>query len=180
MGVFSLFGADRPEDLMKQAKAAYEKVVSLESDSREARSMRLRMALLCRAHLDKTFIDGAERMADWQELAAYAIASGTDRPELPQPTLYQKVKSGEHEIYAYLPEEFTEVAFSLGGRYQRTEISAQQAIDSMQGLAEQLCYYELSLEEPFTALQFLRDELAEEEGEQGFDDGDDPGTYPSS
>jgi hypothetical protein len=180
MGVFSLFGADRPEDLMKQAKAAYEKVVSLESDSRDARSMRLRMGLLCRAHLDKTFIEGAERMADWQELAALAIANGTERPELPQPSMYQKVKSGENEVYAYLPEEYTDVAFSLGGRYQRTEISAQQAIDAMQGLADQLCYYDLSLEEPFTALQFLRDELAEEEGEQGFDDGDDPAARPSS
>lgn len=179
MGVFSLFGADRPEDLMKQAKAAYEKVIELESDSREARSMRLRMGMLCRAHLDKTFIDGAERMADWQELAALAIASGTDRPELPQPTMYQKVRSGENEVYAYLPEEYTDVAFSLGGRYQRTEISAQQAIDAMQGLADQLCYYDLSLEEPFTALQFLRDELADDTGGD-MADGDDHGSPPSS
>jgi hypothetical protein len=31
----------------------------------------------------------------------------------------------------------------------------------MQGLANQLCYYELKLAEPFQVLQFLRDELAQ-------------------
>lgn len=165
MKVFSLFGGDRPQDLMKQARAAFEKVASLEGDSRDARSLRLRMSMMCRAHLDKTFIAGAEAMAVWQEKAALAIASGEERPELPKASLYQTVKSGENEVYVYLPEDYTDLAFTLGGKYQRMEITAPQAIEAMQGLAGQLCYYELRLEEPFQALQFLRDELAQEHGE---------------
>lgn len=57
----NLFNRSSPQEEMKRAKAAYEKVVSLTVDSREARSMRLGMSLLCRAHLDKTFIAGAEK-----------------------------------------------------------------------------------------------------------------------
>jgi hypothetical protein len=173
MGVFSIFGGDRPQDLMKQAKAAFEKVASIEGDSREARSLRLRMSMLCRAHLDKTFIAGAEAMAVWQEKAALAIANGEDRPEPPKASLYQTVKSGENEVYVYLPEDYTDLAFTLGGKYQRMEINASQAIEAMQGLAGQLCYYELRLEEPFQALQFLRDELAQE---QAAADGEASGT----
>jgi len=173
MGVFSRFGGDRPEDLMRQAKAAYEKVLSLDTDSHRARSVRLRMSMLCRAHLDKTFIDGAERMANWQEMAAHAFASGTERPELPEASTFQKVRSGEGDVYVYLPEQYVDLAFSLGGRYQRTEIDAQQAIDAMQGLADHISFYDLCLEEPFTALQFLRDELAEEAGGESYGSGGD-------
>jgi hypothetical protein len=68
--MFNLFNRNNPADEMKRAIAAYEKVTSIESDSREARSLRMRMGMLCRAHLDKTFIAGAEQTAAWQELAA--------------------------------------------------------------------------------------------------------------
>jgi len=50
-------------------------------------------------------------------------------------------------------------------KYQRTEISAQQAIDAVQALANQISYYELRLEEPFQALRFLRDELEAQQGD---------------
>ena len=59
--MFNLFNRNNPADEMKRAVAAYEKVTSIESDSREARSLRMRMGMLCRAHLDKTFIAGAEQ-----------------------------------------------------------------------------------------------------------------------
>ena len=35
----------------------------------------------------------------------------------------------------------------------------QQAIDAVQNIVNQLCRYELGLEEPFQALTFLREEL---------------------
>ena len=74
--MFSIFSRNNPADEMKRAVAAFEKVASLESDSRDARSLRMRMGMLCRAHLDKTFIAGAEQTASWQELASLAISSG--------------------------------------------------------------------------------------------------------
>ena len=88
-----------------------------------------------------------------------ALSQGKPQPELPQASCYQKIKSGENEVFVYLPEEYVQEAFSLGSKYQRTDLSAQQAIDAMQALANQISYYELRLEEPFQALRFLRDEI---------------------
>ena len=146
---------------MKKAQALFEKVTSSKSDSRDARSMRIRLALLCRAHLDKSFVAGAEQMASWQELAGLAIANGKEKPPQPEPSVFQKIKAGEDDIYVYLPEEYAHEAYFLGARYQRAEIPALQAIDTMQGLANQICMYELRLSEPFEVLNFLGDELGQ-------------------
>ena len=148
---------------MKLAKQAYEKVIALTGDSREARSMKMRMGLLCRAHVDKTFVAGAEMTAAWQDKVAVALANREAVPEEPQAPRYQKVKSGENEIYVYLPDEFVNDIFAVGSKYQRTQVTAQQAIESVQNIVNQLCRYELGLEEPFQALSFLRDELAAQE-----------------
>jgi hypothetical protein len=112
-------------------------------------------------------VTGAELTASWQELAALAIANGKDKPPMPEPSVFQKIKAGENEIYVYLPEEYAHEAFNLGARYQRAEIPAPQAIETMQGLANQICLYELRLEEPFQVLQFLRDELGQSPDNQG-------------
>ena len=165
------FNRNSPEDEMKRAKAAYEKVISLTEDTREARSMKMRMGLLCRAHVDKTFVAGAELTAAWQDKAALALANREPLPEEPQAPRFQKIKSGETEVYIYMPDEFVNDIFSLGAKYQRTQITAQQAIDAVQNIVNQLCRYELGLEEPFQALTFLREELeaqakAEEEARQ--------------
>jgi hypothetical protein len=159
--IFSIFSTKNPDEEMRKAQALFEKIISTQSDSREARNMRVRMGLLSRAHLDKSFVTGAEQMASWQELAALAIANGKEKPPLPEPSVFQKIKAGENDIYVYLPEDYAHEAFFLGGRYQAASIPALKAIETMQGLANQLCYYELKLEEPFQVLQFLRDELAQ-------------------
>jgi hypothetical protein len=158
--MLSIFNRHSPVDDMKRAVAAYEKVISLESDSRDARSLRMRMGMICRAHLDKTFVAGAEQTSAWQELARLALVAGKPVPEMPSPSKFQKIRAGESDIYAYLPEEFVTEAFALGSRYQKTELSAPKAIEAMQALANQISYYELRLEEPFQVLGFLRDELA--------------------
>lgn len=159
--MFNLFSSKNPDDEMQKAQSLFDKVTSTKSDSRDARSMRIRMGLLCRAHLDKSFVTGAEQMASWQELAALALANGKEKPPMPEPSVFQKIKAGDNEIYVYLPEEYAHEAFNIGVRYQRAEIPALQAIETMQGLANQICLYELKLTEPFQVLQFLRDELAQ-------------------
>lgn len=165
------FNKNTPEDEMKKAKAAYEKVISLTAESREAYSMKTRMGMLCRAHVDKTFISGAELTASWQDKAALAIANREPVPEEPKAARFQKIKAGESEIYVYLPEEFANDIFALGAKYQRMQLTAPQAIEAVQNIVNQLCRYELGLEEPFQALTFLREELeaqakAEEEARQ--------------
>ena len=160
--MLSIFNRNSPADEMKRAVAAYEKVLSLNTDSRDARSLRMRMGMLCRAHLDKTFIAGAEQTAAWQELASLHIGSGKPVPDAPVPSKFQKIRAGESDIYAYLPEEYVIEAFALGSRYQKMELPALKAIEAMQALANQICYYDLRLQEPFQVLSFLREELAAE------------------
>lgn len=164
MALFSLFDKPSPEDERNRAKAAFEKVAALRSESRDARSARVRMWLLCRAHLEKTFIYGAEQTAIWQDLVAVAISKGEEIPVLPDPPVYQQIKVGEADIYVYLPEEYAQEAFVIGSKYQKTELSRSKAIDEMQALADRISRWELRLDETYQILQFLRDEEASEAG----------------
>jgi len=167
MDLFSFFEKNTPEDEKNRAKAAFEKVAELRSDSRDARSARVRMWLLCRAHLEKTFIYGAEQTALWQDLVAVAISKGQELPVLPDPPVYQQIRVGDSDVYVYLPEEFAQEAFNFGSKYQKTELSRSKAIEEMQALADRLCKWELRLDESYQILQFLRDEEAAEGTESG-------------
>jgi hypothetical protein len=122
----------------------------------------MRMGMLCRAHLDKTFIAGAEQTAAWQELVSLSLKAGKPMPDAPTPSKFQKIRTGDSDVYAYLPEDYVVEAFGLGARYQKAELSAQKAIEAMQALANQISRYDLRLDEPFQALTFLREELAEQ------------------
>lgn len=152
-----------PVDDKSTAQTLYEKVLTMKTDSHEGRNARLRLGMLSKVHLDKTFVAGAEMTAHYIEQVAHAAVNGKEHPPVPEPQLFQQVKVGEKTVWAYLPEDFVNPAFILGARYQKTDITAQQAIAEMQALADQLCRYELRLDPPFTVLQFLRDELAAEQ-----------------
>ncbi len=142
------------------AAAAYEKVVSLTQDTREARSLRVRMALLCRNHLDKTFIAGAELTSAYLDQVALSIARGQTRPEPPEASCFQYVKTTKGEdVCVYLPEEFVTEAFALGALYQRMQMDAPQVIGAMQGLADRLFIEHIKLTDSLPVLQFLREEI---------------------
>ena len=159
--MFKIF--KKPEDDERaRAVAAYEKAVSLTSDGHEARSLRLRMSMLCRAHLDKTFVAGAQAMEAYEAACMVAIQQAKPQPDPPQASLFQAVKSTSGAVQVYLPKEFADEAFAIGMLYQKTELSAEQAIEAAQRLADRIAYDALKLTAPFTALQFLRDELAAE------------------
>lgn len=150
------------EDERTRAVNAYEKTVALTGDGHEAHSMRLRLGMLCRAHLDKTFISGAQQTEAHEIACALAIQQGKKTPEPPQASLFQKVKSTAGDVLVYLPREFADEAFAIGMLYQRTELNAEQAIKAAQRLADRISFDALKLHTPFVALQFLRDELAEQ------------------
>jgi len=167
------------EDERLRAKAAYDKLATVDRSSYEARSMRLGMSMLLRAHLDKTFIAGAQQTEAHEMAVMAAIQQGKEQPEPPKAPLFQKVKSTTGEVVVYMPELYADEAFAIGMLYQKTELTAQQAIDAAQRLADRICYDALALNTPFVALQFLREELAEsgegEEGEEGDEPADDAG-----
>jgi len=150
--MFNLFNRNNPADEMKRAVAAFEKVTSIESDSREARSLRMRMGMLCRAHLDKTFIAGAEQTAAWQELVSMALRAGKPVPDAPTPSKFQKIRTGDSDVYAYLPEEYVIEAFGLGARYQKAELPAAKAIEASPGKPNQLLRF--AARRTFSGLDF--------------------------
>lgn len=150
-------------DEQEQAKALFQKIVSAATETHEIRKAKLGLSLMCQAHLDSTFIAGAEQTATYLEGVTKAIVKGEDKPEPPEAEEFIKIKRGEKSIWVYLPQEYADQAFELGSQYQQTKIDAQQALDAMQILADQLCYDDLKLNPPFVALQFLRNELYPEE-----------------
>lgn len=167
--MLSIFDHDSPALLKKQAKRNFDKVTALEGDGRAARSLRIRMGLLARAHIDKTFIDGAEKMAVYQDVVMAALAAGEPLPPEPQFAAFQLLDtSGGKAVWVYLPEEYVEQVFRLGMRYQRMDITAHSAIEAVQNILDQICRFEFKLDESLVGLQFLRDELAEDTG--GTDD----------
>jgi len=157
-----LFQDDSESARKERAKLAFEKITGLKKTGeagRETRSARMRMVLLCRAHLDKTFVDGAEKAVSYDVLAMQAVVAGQDKPPLPLASEYQQIPavSGE-KVWVYLPQKYADLAFAMGSAYQRTELTAEQAIDGMQALADQLFSQEIGIHDSFLVLQFLRDE----------------------
>jgi hypothetical protein len=165
----ALFG--RSKDTQKEAMIAAKRDFETVSDPDapgSVRRIRSRVALRCKALLDKTFVEGAQRTERHEQAVIIAINEGKPQPEAPKARSFGTVPAFDHEVMAFLPQEVADRAFDLGRRYQRVEIDAKQAIDYMQALADELCAT-LQVDPPFEALRFLRDELAEEEGEGGED-----------
>lgn len=165
----ALFG--RSKDTQKEAMIAAKRDFETVSDPDapgSVRRIRSRVALRCKALLDKTFVEGAQRTERHEQAVIIAINEGKPQPEAPKARSFGTVPAFDHEVMAFLPQEVADRAFDLGRRYQRVEIDAKQAIDYMQALADELCAT-LQVDPPFEALRFLRDELAEEEGEEAED-----------
>lgn len=177
--MFNLFKSE--PDPKQTARELYDKVLGLSKDSHDARSARLRIGMMIRAFVDKTFVDGAEKTAEWQEEVAQAVVNGEEKPPLPEASEFQEIKSGSKMVWVYLPIEYAQAFFDLGARYQRVQIQARQAIQQAQSLMDKICFQDLQLETPFEVLQFLREELKREEEAQGIDpDPSDPGLTPQS
>jgi hypothetical protein len=172
----ALFG--RSKDTQKEAMIAAKRDFEVASDPDapgSVRRIRSRVALRCKALLDKTFVDGAQRTERHEQAVIVAINNGKPQPEAPKARPFGTVPAFDHEVMAFIPQEFADRAFDLGRRYQRVEIDAKQAIDYMQAVADELCAT-LQVDPPFEALRFLRDELEEEESgnedEEGTPEGD--------
>ena len=119
--------------------------------------------MLCCAHLDKTFVAGAKRMADWQQLSAFDVEMREGPPPKLKADCYQKIPFGKTEVWAYLPTEFAQSAYLLGAKYQTTELTAEQAISAMQELANNICMLKIGVGFEIVVLKFLREELLDNE-----------------
>ena len=100
--------------------------------------------------------------------------NNSEKPDEPECSLFQRVKSGDKDIWVYLPEEYAMETFKIGALYQKTDIDAKTAIERVQQIADQICLYELKLDTPFEALQFLRNEISDTSADSSSDIGKTP------
>jgi hypothetical protein len=176
------FGKPKRSAAQKQAKAEYEEVVANDENTRTARALRVRAGSRAKVFVDKTFVSAADKAVAWDARRVLVIAQGEEPPEMPQASEYQTINSVNGELVVYLPMEYAEQIFKIGFKYQLTEISAKQAVELAQNVADAISY-DLRLEKPFTALEFLREELAEEGEDENAGSGGDtagPGQAPQN
>ncbi len=173
--MISFFGkkTSKRDEARAAAKAEYEEALNADVASRVGRALAVRAGARAKAHLDKSFISGADKAVAYDTARALALAQGEDRPEPPRADTYQTIKSVKGDILVFMPTHFAEKVFRLGMQYQLTEISAEEAIAGAQEVADILSR-ELQLEQSFVALEFLRAELAEEEGEASATENSEP------
>ena len=178
--VLSVFKDKRSKDAKRQAKSLYVKAAMMSDSTRDERMLKLRVGLRCRGHMDKVFIEGAQKTERHQELCLAAVAKGLDTPESPTVSVFQAAKTLNKQIYTYIPPEFAEELFTLGGLYQTMQIDAAKAIVLAQEVAARVSL-DLGLDDPLVALQFLRDEIMTEidlsdfEDSEGSEDKDEDG-----
>ena len=156
----ALFGPSE-KDLKADAKKEFDKAVSLEGDSRKENAYRMRIALRARTHIDKLFVEAAEKAERFNETVMLNISEGKPAPEPPKASNYAKLMTASGEVWSYLPEEYADLVFKYGMQYQSMSISGPKAIDKIQKICNAVSV-ELKLDQALIAVEFLRNQLAEE------------------
>lgn len=174
-----LFGGPSEKDRMVEAKRDYVLASEAEEETRELRALRARLGMRCRTAFDKFFIEGAEKAAEHADACMLAVAEGLERPPPPPARSFMTVNSVNGEILVYLPLHFVEEIYKVASAYQLEEVDAKTAITMAQSVADKISEA-LQIVTPFEVLQFLKDELAEQEGAEGEGDGSDADEEASS
>tara|TARA_B110000977_G_scaffold200704_1_gene292220 strand:+ start:33 stop:581 length:549 start_codon:yes stop_codon:yes gene_type:complete len=157
-----------------ESKRLYETAVNSPGQAKNARALRMKVMVRCRAHIDQVFIEGAKKYEAYEARRNRAIVNGEETPEPPTPAAYQTVKSQAGEIISYIPDHFAMEIFSTGGLYQTVKISIDEAINQTQAIANRI-WLELDLSDDFEVVRFLRDQAQEQDGDtaENNDDSDD-------
>ena len=156
----ALFGPSE-KDLKQTAKKEFERAVALTGDSRKEDAYRMRIALRARGQIDKLFVEAASKTAKYNDVVMLNIAQGRASPEPPKASQYMKLMTASGEVWSYLPEEYADLIFKYGMQYQCVQISGPKAIDNVQKISDAVGM-ELKIENSLIALEFLRQNLADE------------------
>ncbi|GAB5501107.1 MAG: hypothetical protein PsegKO_34180 [Pseudohongiellaceae bacterium] len=151
--IWSLPRKNNSEKLKDQARADYELAAD---DNRASRSFRVKIALRCRANIDRAFINSAK---------ATESADAEDSVKEMKASPYQLIKSGDGYIYTYIREEHAERIYELGQDFQEGSISAYEAVSKAQVVADQICQ-ELKLPDSFQTLAFLQEDNDDREDDE--------------
>ena len=123
------------KDLEEQAEADFEEA-KREKLTEKNRAFKMKIAHRTRAHIDLTFIEGAQKLGKFHQANLNAIAKQLEGPERPSYTPFQKIKTLDSEVVAYLPNFEAQQIFDLGGKYQIQQINVSEALTAVQSIAD--------------------------------------------
>ena len=152
-----VFFLNHSKDLEDQAIADFEEA-KREKLTEENRAFKMKIAHRTRAHIDLTFIEGAQKLGKFHQDHLTAIAKQLEGPDRPNYTPFQKIKTLDSEVVAYLPNFEAQQIFDLGGKYQTQQISVSEALTEVQTIADTI-FHKFDISVSLSTLGFLRDEL---------------------
>ena len=155
MGLFKGLQASKER---KKAKEFYSEIPKMNTQPRELRKLKAVLGARITAFIDKTFIEGAEIISDWQEKGSPGRAPATFS------SAYKDVKTIGGTVTVYLPQKYTNFYFELGSKYQSAMLVKNEVISLADSTAAEISDT-LKLENPIVPLSFLRSEDEETEEE---------------
>ena len=145
------------KDIEGQAQADFEEA-KRENLTEKNRAFKMKIAHRTRAHIDLTFIEGAQKLGKFHQANLTAIAKQLEGPDKPSYTPFQKIKTLDSEVTAYLPNFEAQQIFDLGGKYQTAQISVSEALTAVQSIADSI-FHNFDISVSLSTLGFLRDEI---------------------
>ena len=152
-----VFFSKSSKDIEEQAQADFEEA-KREKLSEKNRAFKMKIAHRTRAHIDLTFIEGAQKLGKYHQANLNAIAQQLEGPERPSYTPFQKIKTLDSEVIAYLPNFEAQQIFDLGGKYQIQQINVSEALTAVQSIADTI-FHDFDISVSLSTLGFLRDEI---------------------
>ena len=152
-----VFFSKSSKDLEEQAEADFEEA-KREKLTEKNRAFKMKIAHRTRAHIDLTFIEGAQKLGKYHQANLNAIAQQLEGPERPSYTPFQKIKTLDSEVIAYLPNFEAQQIFDLGGKYQIQQINVSEALTAVQSIADTI-FHDFDISVSLSTLGFLRDEI---------------------
>ena len=152
------------ERVKADAKADYLKCGALDPEDRLHRVFAARIAQRARLNLDKIFVQGAKAEEKRQLELAEAIRTGSDLPQRIEHEGYNQLQGVSGTVVSWVPEELANKMFNLGADYQITEVSAHEALQQADKIAETIIE-DLQTTQNIQLLGLLRDDGEEEESE---------------
>ena len=149
------------ERVKADANADYLKCGALDPEDRLHRVFSARIAQRARLNLDKIFVQGAKAEEKRQLELAEAIKAGADLPPRIVHEGYNQLQGVSGAVVSWVPEELANKMFNLGADYQITEISAHDALQQADKIAESVVE-DLQTTQVIQLLNLLREDDGDE------------------
>ena len=152
------------ERVKADAKADYLKCSALDPEDRLHRVFAARIAQRARLNLDKIFVQGAKAEEKRQHEMAEAIKAGSGIPPRIVHEGYNQLQGISGAVVSWVPEELANKMFNLGADYQITEVSAHEALQQAEKVAETIIE-DLQTTQSIQLLGLLREDDGDDESE---------------